>query len=319
MSDWFIGVDGGGTRTRAVVLNERGDEIARVEGPAALADPNNPGAAAEAIGVVARSAAESAKRALPCSALWAGIAGVGREDVRRAVEAAVSGLGLARAARVGTDFEAAFSDVFSDAFGEGPGILLISGTGSAAFGRNEQGRGARVGGWGSLLGDEGSGYAIGLESLRRMARSEDGRGPTTSFSGLILAYLGLERADDLIAWAAQASKGEIAELAPLVFEAARAGDAVAHELLTHAVEELSGHLVALRDKLGPWSEPPAVALAGGLLKPGGALRPSMEEMIARQRLGLIAREPDAALGAARMARRLAQEQRSKEGPAARPL
>jgi glucosamine kinase len=303
LSDWFIGIDGGGTRTRALAIDDRGDELARVEGPAALADARNPGAAAEPIAEVARSAAEAAGRALPCSGLWAGIAGAGRETVRSSVEQAVVRTGIAKVVRIGTDVEAAFVD----AFAQGPGILLISGTGSVAWGRDGEGRVGRVGGWGSLLGDEGSGYAIGLESLRRIARDVDGRGPETRLEEAILDHLRLDRADSLVSWAAEATKAEIAALVPVVVDSSRRGDPVAGEILVKAAEELSGHVLTVLSNLGPWASPPTVALAGGLLAPGGPLRRAMEVLIAEHSLPMLEREPDAAMGAAKMAQRLTVE------------
>ena len=195
--------------------------------------------------------------------------------------------------------------VFHDAFGDGPGILLIAGTGSIALGRHETGREGRVGGWGSLLGDEGSGYAIGLEALRRVARNADGRGPETRLREAVLSRLSLDGVDALVAWSAQAEKAEIASLVPAVVESSRRGDAVAGEILVKAVEELSGHVLTVLTNLGPWSYPPGVALSGGLLQPGGPLRRAIEVAMSEQRLRLVDREPDAALGAAKLARGLA--------------
>jgi glucosamine kinase len=297
MSDWFIGIDGGGTHTRAVVLDARGAELARVHGPAALADPREPEAAAAPVAEVARTAAQEAGRELPCAGLWAAIAGVGRETVRASVRRALEREGIARFAGVGTDVEAAFHD----AFRQGPGILVVSGTGSVAWGRNESGREARVGGWGSLLGDEGSGYAIGLEALRRVARGAEGRGPSTGMERGILTHLGLATPEALVSWTADAKKADIAALVPLVVAASKDGDGVAVEILVKAVEELDGHVHALLSNLGPWSTPPRVAFTGGLLGPKGPLRKSLEVQVAAQRLKMVDKEPDAALGAAMLA------------------
>jgi glucosamine kinase len=300
MSDWFIGIDGGGTFTRAVALDEDGSELGRAVGPAALADPRDPEAAATPIAEVAQAVAESAGRALPCTALWAAIAGVGRESVRASVEKAVERVHLAQRAGVGTDVEAAFYD----AFREGPGILVVSGTGSVAWGRNASGREARVGGWGSLIGDEGSGYAIGLEALRRVARGVEGRGPSTELEKAILTHLRLDTPDALVTWTAEARKADIAALVPLVVDASKEGDGVAVELLVKAVDELASHVLALLDNLGPWTTPPRVAFSGGLLGPKGPLRKSLEVTIAAERLKLVDRDPDAALGAAKLAQGL---------------
>jgi glucosamine kinase len=264
-------------------------------------DPANPEAAAAPIATIVRLAADAAGRVLPCTALWAGIAGAGREAVRQSAEEAVSKLGLAQIARLGTDAKAAFHD----AFGDGPGILLISGTGSVAWGRNERGVEGRVGGWGSLLGDEGSGYAIGLGALRRIVRAADGRAPATSLRRAILPHLGLDQAESLVTWAAEATKADIAAMVPVVVVCARAGDSVAEEILSRAGDALARHLLAVLDNLGPWSVAPTVALTGGLLQAGGPLRHALEVAIAQHGLRTLDRDPDAALGAARLARELA--------------
>ena len=298
MEPWFIGIDGGGTRTRAVVLDGEGRELARSQGGAALADPHHPQHAAAALASTARAAAAEAGLALPCTALWAGIAGAGRETVRSSVEMELERLGVARQVRVGNDADAAFHA----AFGEGMGILLVAGTGSVAWGRNQEGREGRVGGWGTLLGDEGSGYAIGLESLRRVARTADGRGVETQLLEAILDHLGLASAEELITWTSQAEKARVAALVPVVLESSRRGDAVAGEILVKAVEELVGHVLTILANLGPWSFPPQVALAGGLLRQGSMLRRAVEVALSEHHLKVIPGDPDAALGAARRAR-----------------
>jgi N-acetylglucosamine kinase-like BadF-type ATPase len=166
-----------------------------------------------------------------------------------------------------------------------------------------------VGGWGSLLGDEGSGYALGLEALRQVARGADGRAPAGALEPSVLAHLGLELPDALISWAAGAGKRDVAALAPLLAAAAAAGDPAAAATLAGAVRDLAEHVAALRRRLEPWSEPPRVALTGGLLRPGGPLRSAMEEAVRASGLRLLDREPDPALGAARRARQRAEAAR----------
>src|SRR5690606_32133686 len=152
-----------------------------------------------------------------------------------------------------------------DAFGSGPGLLVIAGTGSVAWGRAEDGRAARAGGWGHLLGDEGSGYALGLEALRAVVRAHDGRAPETTLRDAVLSHARARAPEELIAWAATAAKADIAALAPRVAAAAREGDAAARAIVDRAAHDLAGHIRALHARLGPWSAPPAVAMTGGLL------------------------------------------------------
>lgn len=292
----IIGVDCGGTKARAVLIDESGVELGRAEGPGAVASAAEPGAAARAVAAVCRAAAEEAGATLPVDVVWAGITGAGREASRSAVEMELAREDVARSVHVGTDVQAAFHDAFAD----GPGVLLIAGTGSIAYGRGETGREGRVGGWGHHIGDEGSGFSIGLEALRRVARTVDGRGPGTALVDDVLAHLGLGSLDDLVTWVPGATKREVAALAPVVAAAAAAGDAVAGEILAHAVEELEGHVMAILENLGPWSRPPQVALAGGLLRPGRALRDPLARALRRQAVPVMEGELDAAMGAARL-------------------
>lgn len=302
MSLFVIGVDGGGSRTRAVALDADGVELARAEGASAVAGA--PDAAAEALAGVCADVAGSAGRRLPARVVWAGLSGAGRESARSAAERALEETGVAVRARVGTDVHAAFHDVFP----QGPGILLIAGTGSIAWARSEDGREGRVGGWGPRIGDEGSGYAIGVEALRRVARHADGRAPTTELSGLILEQLGLEGVESLPGWAARASRAQIAELTPLAIEAAAGGDAVAGQIVSDAIEALRQHVVAVLERLAPWSRPPELALAGGLIRPGGGLRAGLQAALPASRVRVMTRDPDAARGAARLALALVAEE-----------
>lgn len=294
----FVGIDGGLSGTRAVVVDADLRERARAEGPPAPVDARHPERAATVVADVVCAAVASAGAALPVTGLWAGLEGTGRETARTGVEQALAGLGLAPSVGVGSDVEAAFDD----AFGDGAGILVESGAGSVALGRSERGRVARVGGWGSLLGDEGSGYAVGLAGLRRVLKTVDGRAPDTRLREALMGALGLADPPELVVWAHDATKGDIAGLVPVVAAAARAGDAAAGEILVRAVEDLEGHVLTLLQTLGPWRARPGVALAGGLLDPGGPLRRGMEAALERHRIALVDRRLEPALGAARRAR-----------------
>lgn len=294
---FYIGVDGGGTKTRAVVVDREGVEHGRAEGRAAVANAGSPSVAAASVRDVCLAALADADSAAPARAVWAGLAGAGREAARSAVELELSRYGIADVCRIGTDVVGAFHDVFPT----GPGILLIAGTGSIAWGRAEDGREGRVGGWGHHVGDEGSGYAIGLDALRRVARNADGRAPGTILRDLLLERLGVDAVEKLVTWAGEAGKREVAALAPTVVEAAGDGDSVAGEILVTAVEELEGHVVTILDRLGPWTHPPKVALSGGLLRVGEPLRGQMERVLARHRLEALPGRPDAARGAANLA------------------
>jgi glucosamine kinase len=289
-----IGVDGGGTQLRAVVLDGAAAELARHEAPSVHLTGGSPGMVAVAVRSVVEGACRRAGIDLPVDSLWAGMAGAGQEAVRAELEEALTRAALAHRVGVGTDVDAAFHD----AFGDRPGILLMAGTGSIAWGRAADGRVARVGGWGWLLGDEGSGYAIGLEAMKRVVRWADGRAPTTQLSRRVLTRLRLDDAEDLIAWSSAAPRRAIAGLVPDVHAAALAGDAAAVEILDAAVAALEAHVLTLLGTLGPWEQPPTIALGGGLLGSGGPLRDDIVAVLGTHSLPPLERDLDPARGAA---------------------
>ena len=296
-----MGVDGGGTRTRVALVDGGGRECARAEGPPTLIDPADPKATIGVIVDLCREVAASGGAELPVEGLWAGIAGAGTEPMRSTVETALGDAGLSSHTSVGADAEA----TFHDAFPTGPGILLISGTGSIALGRGSDGSRVRVGGWGRHLGDEGSGYRIGTAALRALVRGEDGRGVSTELRDPLLEALGVAGPADLIKWAATARKADVAALVPMICEVAEAGDEAATTIIETAVDELVDHVRTLVQRLEPWQATPEVALAGGLIEHAGPLRlrviQAIEALLCGHRDGAV----DGARGACMLARGLA--------------
>jgi glucosamine kinase len=307
VSRYFLGLDVGGTHAEAVIVDEAGHELSRGHAPGAVLSVGSIDAVVEAVTAAVADAVGPAGRELPAAALWAGVAGAGREEVRAHAEEALVAAGLAEVVALGTDVEAAFES----AFGEGPGMLLIAGTGSIALGRAPDGRLERVGGWGARLGDEGGGYWIGMQALGCIARAVDGRAQPTALRELVLRRLELDPPQALIAWVDAASKAEIAALAPLVFEAARSGDPVAASITTDAAAALRNHVIALLDRVGPTPErggdqdPADLPLVfwGGLIGEDGWLRPILQRLMEPLGLGLRNEPIDPAFGAARLAAR----------------
>jgi N-acetylglucosamine kinase-like BadF-type ATPase len=295
----FVGIDGGGTRARAVAIDANGRVLARREGPAGIVQPDDPCAAADAAARLTRAVLQDAAPGVRASALCCGLAGAGRAQEQEAVRIGLMLEDVADRVIVVGDAATALED----AFGDGPGVLLIAGTGSIAYARADDGAMTRVGGWGLLLGDEGSGYDIGLRALRAVARAADGRSEPTSLTAAVLAGATCTEPGELIRFAAAAAKADIAALAPAVLHCADRGDVAARTIRRAAIAGLVelATTAASRAALNA----PRFALTGGLLAPQAPLREPVAQLLLRNlpRAALHDRPVDAARGAALMALR----------------
>ena len=273
MSAIVVGVDGGGTRTRAMVADERGTEIVTVEGAASAVRPGTAEHSADVIVATVRDALAACDMThVTPKVVCVGVAGVGRDEEREALWQALVSRELAEDVLVHADAMIALDD----AFGDGPGLLVIAGTGSVGYGRGPAGSFARCGGWGPQCGDEGSGAWIGRRALSIVTASHDGREPETALTGAILTAAEVNEVSDLIPWAAQASPATLATLAPVVLAVALGGDLRANSLVTLAVEELVLHARTLaRSLFGDERAAVPLALGGGLLSKGSLLRKRM--------------------------------------------
>jgi N-acetylglucosamine kinase-like BadF-type ATPase len=187
-----LGIDVGGTKTVCLLANEHGTVLAKARGAGA----NLQGVGELALEKVLHSVMEGAlagQRVMP-SAICLGIAGVDRAEDQNVVRGIMDRIGYRATILIVNDALIALQAGIGDA----PGIVVVSGTGSIAYGRSARGEAARAGGWGHVLGDEGSGYFIGRLALRSVVRHADGRGRETRLTPLLLGHFGLSDATELI-------------------------------------------------------------------------------------------------------------------------
>jgi N-acetylglucosamine kinase-like BadF-type ATPase len=233
--------------------------------------------------------------------LVVGAAGAGREPERSELRESLRMERLAPKTLVTGDLDIALEA----AFGSDPGIVVVSGTGSIAVARNQDGTMHRRGGYGWQMGDEGSGFAIARGALQAVGKARDGRGPTTALTESILAAGPSKDFDTLLRWSMAVEPGEIAALAPAVFACAAAGDAVASSIVEAAVLDLTAMVTALLDEF-PGKTPIPFALSGGNLAPERGLRaPLLAQLESHPRLKFRDQPLDPAEGALAIARRQA--------------
>jgi len=295
MSLPLIGVDVGGSKT-AVSVGSAERVIGKALGPGAAVRPGRAIASAATIAETVRKALAAAGSQRG-SALLVGAAGAGRESERRELEQALRTEALAERVRVTTDVEIALTA----AFGEGPGIVVVAGTGSVVLGRDPEGRMLRRGGYGWQMGDEGSGYAIGRAALGAVSRAHDGRSPETALTPVLMEATRSIDFDALVRWAAAAGPAEVASLAPHVLHAAERGDAVSQGIADYAARELSTLVLRLAEEF-PTGERVGVALMGGMLAEERSLRSAvLEKLESEPTLRPLATVVDATLGALALA------------------
>ncbi len=298
---YAVGVDGGGSKTLAVVVDAQGCEQGRGSGGSSNYNTVGIEQAARNIHHAVEQAARATGCRLPLQSAWLGLAGI--DHARDCALLSPYFQSLAGTIRLTNDAELVLS-----ALDDAVGVALIAGTGSIALGRDARGLVTRAGGWGHILGDEGSGYDIGRRSLQVAARASDGRGPRTSLLMLILAHWQLQNADELIGKVyGNNDKAVIAALSALAFDAARAGDQVASEIVLQAATELALAAITVCDAISAPGEGTSVALGGGLLLHEVDFRARVLDCMRQSRpIEQVVLVEDPALSAARAALRLAR-------------
>jgi N-acetylglucosamine kinase-like BadF-type ATPase len=256
-----LGIDVGGSKTVCLLADELGAIRAEVRGPGANLQAAGELHVEKTVHRVMEEALVDRERpAVVC----VGIAGVDRDDDSRVVASIMRR--ISPGSRIVVVNDALIALIA--AAGESPGIVIVAGTGSIAYGRNARGLAARAGGWGHMIGDEGSGYWIGRQALAAAVREVDGRGPRTSLTGDVLAHFGVADAAGLVAivYNREVPRANVATLGPIVQRAREGGDAVAAQILEHAADELSLAAAAVAARLEMRGDSFPFVLAGSMFR-----------------------------------------------------
>ncbi|MFG0267525.1 MAG: N-acetylglucosamine kinase [Rhodopirellula sp. JB055] len=290
----ILGIDGGGTKTVAWLarcdFTSKTDVTNTMEiigrgrsGPSNVRGVGFETAFNHLNQAIERAFVDAERSRITVESACLALAGAGRDSEQQRIRSWADQCQLARQLRVVDDA----LPVLYAASSDGVGVALIAGTGSLALGRNANGDRARCGGWGSLLGDEGSGYQISLAAHRAAVRDDDGRGPSTQLHERLLGHHGITSASELIPilHAAPDNRVMIASLAPLVFEVAEVGDPVARRILDQASTDLAEMVRTLIDRLSMPTQACSLAGTGSVLIHQPAFTQSVRDKLAEAGIG----------------------------------
>ena len=309
--DALRAVDGGGTTTRGVIADDTFDVVGSVSGEPTAVARGLDSALTALFAVVEQALNEAVQRSpapVVLRAACLGLSGISTTDAGPRVQQAIirflldRGQSLpAQSVRVVSDSEIALVGALSGK----PGIVLIVGTGATAVGRDAKGDSFRADGWGWLLGDAGSGFAIGRSALRAAFASLDGRGAETRLVSAIPAHFGVSSLEEIVprvyfdAW----TPARIATLAPVVVRLADEGDRVCSQILYRAGVALAKSVCAVKRRLafGPQVD---VSYQGSVIQKTPMIRRVLQDTLLKEAPGcrLLAPEREPIEGALLLAR-----------------
>lgn len=261
---YVLGIDGGGTKTAAVIADENGTVYMKAE-----AGRSNPNTLSQLefeevlTGLLQKLRGQNEEIYNRLSVCFAGMAGVGESNRQLEVKRLLSDqLPTETAIYIEND---AVNALYSGTLGE-PGIVQISGTGAITIGKNAIGVTARVGGWGYLFDDFGSGYDLGSQALQSVFQAYDGRAEQTSLTQKILTFFQVERVPDIIEriYTREHPRTIIAPISKIVVEAAIDGDSTALRIIEEASRQMAESIVTCHNKLFAKEEKVKVVLSGGV-------------------------------------------------------
>ncbi|SHO43994.1 BadF/BadG/BcrA/BcrD ATPase family protein [Anaerocolumna xylanovorans] len=260
MERYVIGMDGGGTKTAVLLADTNGKILEEFTG----GTMNYNGSSKEFIDSNLQSIfhiiTEKGFQAQGCAAICVGAAGISNLTVKEQLLDNIRKAGYLCPVSLVGDVDTAFAGALENQ----EGIILISGTGSICLGKDKEGNSCRTGGYGHLIDDVGSGYAIAREILSAVVKSSDGRRRPTLLKQLVFEYLNISRIEELISYvyAPNRNKKEIAELSVLIEKAAECEDAAAERIIEGCVSDL---VELAAPVVGQWKEAPVLAVSGSVL------------------------------------------------------
>ncbi len=291
---YVVGIDSGGTKTVGLLADDTGEVLAKARGGGANLVIHGE----LSVEKVLYQVLEDLESPGPIEAICLGMAGVDRPEEKELIQGLLRRLGLRKKIRIVNDARIALVAGAT----AGIGIVVSAGTGSIAYGEDPSGETARSGGWGYLLGDEGSAFWLGHAAIRQGIRAVDGRGPATTLFDRIAKKLDLDVPDGLVKWFydQKLSRDRVAKLAILVEEAANDGDVAANSLLDQAAQHLARAARAVDRKL-TFTEGYPLVLAGGVFRACPSLYERVESNLDLPKAEVIRLDKEPATGAVTLA------------------
>ncbi len=292
-----LGIDAGGSKTVALLADESGRVLGRAQGGGAnLRTHGELGVEKILHGLLEELDAPGGPRP---EALALGIAGADRPEDDAVLRAILRRLGFRDGVVVTNDARIALVAGSPARVG----LALVCGTGSIAWGRNARGDVARAGGWGWHLGDEGSGFWIGVRAVREALRASDGRAASTRLQESLIAHFEIARPEQILraVYDGEFPRHRVAEFAVKVEEAALAGDESARSILAAAGNELVLAAASVRERLELAGTPHDVVLSGGTFRAVATLEAAVAERLAAPGARVVKLREEPAAGAVRLA------------------
>jgi glucosamine kinase len=262
----YLGIDGGGTKTTCVIVDEHDVLGSATSGGSNITRWGEARAREALVAGVRQACAMASVDPRKIDSTCVGLSGAGRPEVRDAVARMMSDI-VGGHVRVVSDLET----TLEAAFGGGPGVITIAGTGSIAYGRDAAGRTARSGGWGLAISDEGSGQWIGRAAIRAVLDAKDAGEEPPLLASILKAWK-LTTLDELVRHANASPVPDFSSLAPLILEAASAGEDVAKSVLDKAGNELAGLARNVMRRLFAGTGSVPVAMSGGVFRQSERVR-----------------------------------------------
>jgi N-acetylglucosamine kinase-like BadF-type ATPase len=277
---YVCGVDAGGSKSECAVCTANGTVLGAIVTSAAPFTGGEGDFGAVLKRVVEEACEVAGVEVGDLGAVVAGIAGVDTPALKELAHEAVGPVFPFARVEISNDATIALEAATSDR----PAGVLMGGTGSIAYGEDAAGAAHRVGGWGHVFGDEGSGYDIAVRAVSSVLRAADGRGAETSLRARVINHFSLTDPREVMGLSGLAARDPrmLAAFAPQVFEAEREGDAVAGQIISRAADELAEMGIRLLDLIGS-SEAAVLALGGSLLRHDARYAGLVEERIRARR------------------------------------